>query len=41
MPVILLSPLPGDPHGSDYQVSSHDPHELVEFFENCLAIREP
>lgn len=37
LPVILLSPLRGDSHGSDYQVSSHDPHELVELLREVFG----
>ena len=37
LPVILLSPLPGDSHGSDYQVSSHEPHELVELLRELFG----
>jgi DNA-binding NtrC family response regulator len=35
--VILLSPLPGETYGTDYQVSSHDPDELVQLLRRLFG----
>jgi DNA-binding response OmpR family regulator len=37
LPVILLSPLPGETYGTDYQVSSHDPDELVQLLRTLFG----
>jgi hypothetical protein len=37
LPIILLSPLPGNTYGTDHQVSSHDPHELVELLRELFG----
>jgi response regulator RpfG family c-di-GMP phosphodiesterase len=37
LPIILLSPLRGDPYETDHQVSSHDPHELVQLLRELFG----
>ena len=37
LPVILLSPLAGETYGTDYQVSSHDPEELVHLLRTLFG----